>query len=138
MTTRMRAVSRIDAARVAGQLIAIGEGVTARTQALVLHHGTLLYMRVKAAAPRGDGDGGDGRDYAGSIVMVPQRRGLNTTVEVGTPEEYGERLEFGFHGQDALGRRYNQQPQPHWYPAARQTGKELISDLVGLVRGATQ
>jgi len=32
---------------------------------------------------------------------------------------YARRIEFGFHGTDVLGRKYNQPPYPYFYPGVR-------------------
>lgn len=44
--------------------------------------------------------------------------GSGLTWTVGTDVEYARRIEFGFVGQDRLGRNYNQAAQPYLTPAA--------------------
>jgi hypothetical protein len=46
--------------------------------------------------------------YLGSITKAEGRVFSNSP--------YGPRLEYGFTGQDSLGRNYHQQPRPHWRP----------------------
>lgn len=50
-----------------------------------------------------------------SITHRIDNNGLN--AEIGTNVVYAKRVEFGFNGVDALGRRYNQRPQPYLFPA---------------------
>ena len=49
--------------------------------------------------------------YAASI-------GVDEDGNVGSNHPASARLEWGFHGVDSLGRRYNQGPRPHYGPAA--------------------
>lgn len=53
---------------------------------------------------------------------------------VGVP--YAKRLEFGFVGEDALGRKYNQEPRPFMRPVAHENEDEIQRILRGgLVNG---
>lgn len=64
-------------------------------------------------------------------------RGRNS-VQVGTNVVYARRIEYGFSGEDKLGRRYNQSAQPFLRPAAdaqrdaaiREVG-EALTELIG-------
>lgn len=52
------------------------------------------------------------------------------TTEVGTDEPYAWRLEKGFRGTDSRGRRYNQDPMPHWGPACDKAFEKIHRSYV--------
>lgn len=58
-------------------------------------------------------------DYRGSWRVEPAPDADPTTVSrsVGTDRPQARRLEYGFVGEDSLGRHYDQQPYPHHGPA---------------------
>ncbi len=76
-----------------------------KTTALRNTYAARLAAMVQSRAPRRTGA------YAASI-------GVDSDGNVGTNHPAAGRLEFGFHGVDSLGRRYNQSPQAHYGPAA--------------------
>lgn len=47
----------------------------------------------------------------------PEVSSGRATIYVGTDLEYAQRIEYGFQGEDRLGRHYNQQAQPYLRPA---------------------
>lgn len=51
-------------------------------------------------------------DYHRSLGYTVTDGGWGAVLYSTSP--YAARLEFGFHGIDSLGRRYNQAPRPHW------------------------
>lgn len=68
-----------------------------------------IYTKTSAGANGTPGDAGD--------ILPNANIG---EAYVGPSMEYSARLEFGFVGVDALGRSYNQAPQPYLSPAAAQ------------------
>lgn len=100
----------------------------------VFRTGAALMTQVKANASGRPGPNVQLGDYRGSIH-------LNTLVENGRPVAavattmpQGPRLEYGFNGADALGRRFRQAPLPHWRPAVEKYEPILsaaIRDAVG-------
>ena len=85
--------------------------------AVVKHHGHLLRTRVMAKASGRPGPNVITGDYRRSITVVFSHAEGMHTATVGTNNPQARRLEFGFHGQDSLGRHYNQPPRPHFGPA---------------------
>jgi hypothetical protein len=55
-------------------------------------------------------------DYTRKMNMQADHGANGVEVTVGGAGVQGPRLEFGFHGADSLGRRYNQPPFPHYAP----------------------
>ena len=58
----------------------------------------------------------DTGQYRSGIRADPPTNPFEPISYVGSPMPQTRRLEFGFVGQDSLGRRYNQPPKPHWRP----------------------
>ena len=56
-------------------------------------------------------------DYARSIALAVTTSGGAHVATVSTNLIQGPRLEYGFTGEDTLGRAYRQPPYPHWRPA---------------------
>lgn len=69
-------------------------------------------------------------DYRRSwSVITYTRLGGEAIAEAGTNAPQGPRLEFGFTGEDALGRHYNQPPFPHARPALTEIEAPFVSAL---------
>jgi hypothetical protein len=80
--------------------------------------GLAVLARVKLNASGRPGPRRVTGDYTRSMnLQAAHAASGRVTVTVGTNAVQGPRLEFGFHGTDSLGRRYNQPPFPHWRPA---------------------
>jgi hypothetical protein len=103
----------------------ISRGMQVRLTKLVRHHGQLLRTRVMANASGRPGPNTPTGDYRRSISLQIVSTADTTTAYVGTNLPQGRRLEFGFHGQDSLGRTYNQAPLPHFGPAFDQQEPEF-------------
>lgn len=100
----------------------------------VQHFAALLKTKVKAHASGRPGPNAPTGDYRRSIT---HEYGYDLGVyyaEVGTNAPQGRRLEFGFNGQDSLGRSYNQPPYPHFGPAVDEI-EPLFLDALGEVFG---
>lgn len=108
----------------------------ARLRALVAHYSMVLSSRVKARASGRPGPNTVTGDYRRSISWAVTQQGTAVVGAVGTNKPQGRRLEFGFHGVDAIGRYYDQPPYPHFGPAFDQTEPEFVravEDLAGNV-----
>lgn len=109
------------------------EGREFRTRVLGITNGYAdkLQQKVKANAasawhppgrPHIGGYTGEGPNvatskYQNSIKKEVLASTTIITAAVGTDAPQGRRLELGFHGADSLGRRYSQDPLPHFGPA---------------------
>lgn len=52
-----------------------------------------------------------------------------TTVRAGNPSPQSDRLEYGFVGEDSLGRHYFQQPFPHFRPTFDRAAPMYTEDI---------
>lgn len=75
-------------------------------------------------------------DYNRSIVADSVRNGHVFSAIVGSSAPQTLRLEFGFHGPDALGRYYNQPPFPHFGPSVPEFGDLGVKELTAAIGGA--
>lgn len=75
---------------------------------------------------------------ASSIVNPPvkdiQRTATSCSGKVGPTTPYGRRLEFGFVGEDSLGRNYHQAAQPYMRPACAAKGDEAKQEMADTIR----
>lgn len=55
-----------------------------------------------------------------------REKGLEWQTEVGPTVVYSRRIDLGFHGEDALGRVYNQDARPYFTPAWDETSGRLV------------
>lgn len=74
----------------------------------------------------------DGADF-GDIGGATRGRD-HAEVLVGTDVPYGARIEYGFVGQDALGRTYNQPAQPYLRPAYDETRDAVVQEVGDAVK----
>lgn len=91
-----------------------------------------LFMegRVKANASGRPGPRAITGNYRASInAQEATSSPLRPEWVIGTPAPQGARLEHGFHDVDSLGRHYEQDPFPHFEPAADPTSVYLGSEL---------
>ena len=77
----------------------------------------LMQTRIQAHASGRPGPNAPTGDYLRSWTTSYRMHGKQLEGTTGTNKDQGRRLEFGFHGQDSLGRSYNQPPYPHVGPA---------------------
>ena len=107
----------------------------AAAKRITVYHGAQLLRRVKANVAGRPGPRKVTGDYQRSWAMEVHDGAGTTTVEIGTNEAQGRRLELGFVGPDALGRVYDQPPYPHLGPAYTEVEPEFVRALSAL--GAT-
>ena len=126
-----------NAAEVAGALVAVGVRAGARAFAITRHHGQLLQTTVKrrASLPRSGPPGPrlQTGDYARSINLRMETGAGTIAAVVGTNRPQGRRLEYGFTGVDALGRRYHQPPYPHFRPALFEIEGPFLAAMAAVV-----
>lgn len=84
--------------------------------------------RYQASAP-GEAPAVMLSNYMNSITHVVQKKPGEIVGIVGTNQKQGRRLEFGFVGVDARGRRYNQAPRPHMRKTYEKNKQEIIKRL---------
>lgn len=119
MTTSLQWES--NALQVAAALDDVGDRVPARAREITRHHGQLLLTAIqrRASLPRSGPPGPrlQTGDYVRSWNLRMAGNASFTSASVGTNRPQARRLEYGFTGVDALGRRYHQPPYPHVRPA---------------------
>lgn len=108
--------------------------VDRQVHAVTRTFGSLLRTRVRGKASGRPGPRAPTGDYRRSITLSVVRAGRMSIAEVGTNRPQGRRLEFGFVGEDSLGRRYNQPPYPHFGPALDGIRAEYVAALDAVVR----
>lgn len=108
------------AGQAADDLIGHGEQVARKGAALTRHYGARLQAAVRVRARAAF----QVTNYDDSIRLriFTGKRG-DLLAEVYTRDPQGHRLEFGFIGEDSLGRRYHQSPRPHFRPALAEIHK---------------
>jgi hypothetical protein len=88
-----------------------------RTNKVLHHFAQLLETYIKANASGRPGPRAPTGDYRRSWNTQYGSFGSSAAAIVGTNAPQGRRLEYGFVGQDSLGRHYHQPPFPHVRPA---------------------
>jgi len=84
----------------------------------VYRTGAMVRTRVRANASGRPGPRVITGDYRRSISQLNKKDAKGVAeAHVYTNAPQALRLEYGFHGVDALGRSINQDPLPHWRPA---------------------
>jgi hypothetical protein len=126
-----------NAVRVAGDFANQAGTIDARVRGVVRHYGMLLQTHVKAHASKPAAGPPGPRiitgDYNRSISLQMSGNAFVSTATVGTNKPQGRRLEFGFVGQDSLGRNYNQPPYPHFRPAMDEIRPGFIAALAAVL-----
>ena len=95
----------------------------------IRHYGAKLHAKVVAHASQGrPGLLVRTGDYI-SRIKVDDRGSTRGHAQVRVYSEHpgANRLEFGFVGQDSLGREYNQPPYPHFGPALSEMEAEVLA-----------
>ena len=110
--------------QVAAWLRRAGTAGVEEMQRSMLRAGALVETQAKANASGRPGP----RVQTGNLRRSINTRAINDeTVSIGTPVEYGPRLEYGFVGRDALGRNVSQPPYPFLLPALEQSENRILS-----------
>lgn len=101
----------------------------ARTSASVAHWGHMLETRIKRNASGRPGPNAPTGNYRRSWNTRLSRQNGLRMASVGTNMPQAQRLEYGFHGTDSLGRHYDQPAYPHVGPAVDSITPEFAADL---------
>lgn len=101
---------------VAAGLAGAGPATVARWNSVVRMYGQLLLTGILRHASGRPGPNAPTGHYRRTWSME-FHSGANPEAILGTNAPQGRRLEFGFHGVDALGRHFHQAPYEHVRPA---------------------
>lgn len=107
--------------------------VQQRSASVVRHYGNVLRARVRGHASGRPGPRVQTGDYRRSINVRTRFTTTRYDATVGTNEPQGRRLENGFHGADALGRIYDQQPYPHFGPGLDDVESPFVDSVAAVV-----
>lgn len=125
----MRATVFVDTAQIPARFRALGGALNPDITRAVYRTGALYRTRVRAAASGRPGPRVQTGDYRRSISQTNTfDRGVAVAL-IHTNKPQAARLEYGFVGVDARGRRYNQPPYPHWGPAAEGLEAALEAEI---------
>lgn len=116
-------------ARFGAQLRASSVEATARARGVTRHYGFLLVTAVKRNVSGRPGPRAITGDYRRSWGLEMSGNAAVSTATVGTNRPQGPRLEGGFHGEDSLGRHYDQPPYAHAGPAVDEIGPHFEEAL---------
>lgn len=119
----------------AGELAAAGARAGAMGLALTTRYGIQLQAQVKSNAAGRPGPRIITGDYNRSISVETGFDGGAIITRVGTNRPQGRRLEFGFHGVDSLGRKYDQPAYAHFGPALDKVGPEFEAAAGRMIEG---
>lgn len=108
------------------------------TARVVYRAGARTRTQVRANASGRPGPRVQAGDYRRSIAQTNALDGTVPVAVVFTNSPQAARLEYGFRGVDAAGRRFNQSPLPHWRPAADKIPEFLAAEAQRLVDRALQ
>lgn len=97
------------------------------------HFGQLVLTQAKANASGRPGPRAPHGDFRRDLDMVMTQASGFITAHIGTNRPQGRRLEFGFVGEDVLGRHYNQPPYPYLGPALDKYADEYAAAVGAVV-----
>lgn len=106
----------LNAGVLAADLIAQAPGVKAATETALVKGARAVEASIKRHASGRPGPQVITGDYRRSWTTEVHRGGDSIVAVVGTNRPQARRLEYGFNGQDSLGRTYHQPPFPHMGP----------------------
>lgn len=125
-----------NAIEVSNELGNLAKAVPAVLTRGLMAGGLLLEANIKARTSGRPGPRAVTGDYRRSWNTRNVGSILKPRVSVGTNKPQANRLEFGFTGVDALGRRYDQPPYAHAGPAAAQSEAAVLGVVVSTVNKA--
>lgn len=117
------------AKQVAADLVALGVSSAAAVHPVVVTHTAILHRTVVANASGRPGPEAPTGDYRRSLNRRTTKRVRSSEGQVGTDKPQARRLEFGFVGEDSLGRSYDQPPYPHFGPALDEVAPGFEADI---------
>lgn len=104
-------------------------GVDAAVARATGRTGAWFQTQVKANASGRPGPRAPTGDYRRSIGLTNTTQAGVAVSTIATNLPQARRLEWGFFGEDALGRNYRQPPYPHWRPAIALVGGVFAAEL---------
>jgi len=110
----------------------MSEAAKAQTENIVASVALKMMNQVRQNASGRPGPEIQSGAYKNSIMMTKES---SLAYRVFTTSPYANRLEFGFSGVDALGRKYNQPAFPHWQPAVDALSAELGKQIAASLKG---
>jgi|SRR5690606_3799661 len=125
----MRASILIDNAQVPARFRTLAGAIKPDVALAVYRTGAMYRTRVRAAASGRPGPRVQTGDYRRAISQTNTTDNGVPVALVHTNKPQAARLEYGFVGIDAAGRRYNQPPYPHWAPAAEGLHETLENEI---------
>lgn len=120
----------------AAELALTAGGFTTDLARVTYHTGARMRTLVRARASGRPGPRAQTGDYRRSVSQSNVLDGDVPVSLVFTNAPQGRRLEWGFNGVDAAGRRFRQPPYPHWRPAANEIQTLFEGECVKLVERA--
>lgn len=127
-----------NAAEIGRDLGELAKAVPAVLTRGLMQGGLLLEANIKARASGRPGPRARTGDYRRSWNTRNVGTILKPRVSVGTNKPQGPRLEFGFTGVDALGRRYDQPPYAHAGPATDESEAAVLLVVTRAIRSAVE
>lgn len=124
-----------NAAQIAARLDRRAAIVLPATVESVRHFSMLLETRIKAHASGRPGPNAPTGDYRRSWTHEVTAAGTTVIGTVGTNKPQSRRLEYGFVGEDSLGRHYNQRPYPHVGPAVEEIRSLFLAAMSEVAEG---
>ncbi|MFJ4412981.1 HK97 gp10 family phage protein [Streptomyces sp. NPDC088925] len=118
-----------NAAQIAAVLSTRAALVLPRASSVVTHFAMLLETRIKANASGRPGPNAPTGDYRRSWTHEVHTNQADASAVVGTNKPQARRLEYGFVGEDSLGRVFHQRPFPHVGPAVAQVRPAFLAAL---------
>lgn len=112
--------------RVAADIRGLGVQAAGKAHRIVVRYTAAMQRQVQLNASGRPGPNAPTGNYRRSISRRVEQTPAGSIGEVGTNMPQGRRLEFGFTGEDALGRSYNQPPYPHFGPALDFVGAGFV------------
>ena len=127
----------LGATEFANELFKAAVGVQPGIDRLTRTYTLLTVTRVQAKASGRPGPNAPTGDYRRSWNATFRSVGGALEGNAGTNKPQGRRLEFGFDGEDSLGRVYHQPPYPHVWPAANEIFPQYEAAVTALVGAFT-
>lgn len=117
----------------AAELLVAALKVEAGIGQVVASQGAELQAAIRAAASGRPGPNVISGRFRSGITLQVDRGVGQASAEVSSDAPQAHRLEFGFHGVDSLGRRYNQPPYPSFGPGFDAASPGFEAAMIAMV-----
>lgn len=115
--------------KVAADLLGLALMQAEKAHGIVVRNGAKLQTQAKANASGRPGPNAPTGDFRRSINRRTTKTVKSSETEVGSSQVQARRLEYGFVGQDSLGRNYNQPAYPSLGPALDTVAPGFIAEM---------